>query len=202
MDKIERVRKLLKDIGLPQYQQSNICVLTILGMANLKKKTSWAKATNEWVRIHDIIAFVNNNYDKNYAENSRETFRKQAIHHFRYAAIVEDNSKATNSPDYRYRLTEEFLEILHKINVSEIVGTDIFNAQKRGIMDIPDIPALVSYIRKNVSLQEIERGLLVNGPLPLNQVEEYAKVVMRTREEIKQWVRDDASDEVKRLFGV
>jgi hypothetical protein len=25
---------------------------------------------------------------------------------------------------------------------------------------------------------------------------------MRTREEIKQWVRDDASDEVKRLFGV
>jgi 7-cyano-7-deazaguanine synthase in queuosine biosynthesis len=91
---------------------------------------------------------------------------------------------------------------LHKINVSEIVGTDIFNAQKRGIMDIPDIPALVSYIRKNVSLQEIERGLLVNGPLPLNQVEEYAKVVMRTREEIKQWVRDDASDEVKRLFGV
>ena len=91
---------------------------------------------------------------------------------------------------------------MHKINVSEIVGTDIFNAQKRGIMDIPDIPALVSYIRKNVSLQEIERGLLVNGPLPLNQVEEYAKVVMRTREEIKQWVRDDASDEVKRLFGV
>lgn len=91
---------------------------------------------------------------------------------------------------------------LHKINVSEIVGTDIFNAQKRGIMNIPDMPALVSYIRKNVSLQEIERGLLVNGPLPLNQVEEYAKVVMRTREEIKQWVRDDASDEVKRLFGV
>jgi len=135
MDKIERVRKLLKDIGLPQYQQSNICVLTILGMANLKKKTSWAKATNEWVRIHDIIAFVNNNYDKNYAENSRETFRKQAIHHFRYAAIVEDNSKATNSPDYRYRLTEEFLEILHKINVSA-VPLDIFKKNHQSLIEI------------------------------------------------------------------
>jgi len=69
-------------------------------------------------------------------------------------------------------------------------------------MAIPDIPALVSYIKKNVSLQEIERGLLVNGPLPMCRLEEYARVVMRTREEIKQWVRDEASDEVKRLFGV
>jgi len=118
MDKIEQVRKLLKVIGLPQYQQSNICALTILGMANLKEDTPWANASNEWIRIHDIIAFVNENYNKSYAENSRETFRKQAIHHFRTAAIVEDNTKATNSPDYRYRLTEEFLKVIRKIDVS------------------------------------------------------------------------------------
>lgn len=91
---------------------------------------------------------------------------------------------------------------LHKINVSEIVGTDIFNTRKREVMNIPDMPALVSYIRKDVSLQEIERGLLVNGPLQLDKLEEYAKVVMRTRDEIKQWVKDEASDEVKRLFGL
>lgn len=118
MDKIEQVRKLLKAIGLPLYQQSNICALTILGMANLKEDTPWTKASNEWIRIHDIIAFVNENYNKSYAENSRETFRKQAIHHFRTAAIVEDNTKATNSPDYRYRLTEEFLKVIRKIDVS------------------------------------------------------------------------------------
>lgn len=118
MDKIEQVRKLLKAIGLPQYQQSNICALTILGMANLKEDTPWTKASNEWIRIHDIIAFINDNYNKSYAENSRETFRKQAIHHFRTAALVEDNGKATNSPDYRYRLTEEFLKVIRKIDVS------------------------------------------------------------------------------------
>ena len=118
MDKIEQVRKLLKAIGLPQYQQTNICALTILGMANLKEDTPWAKASNEWIRIHDIITFVNENYNKSYKENTRETFRKQAIHHFRTAAIVEDNTKATNSPDYRYRLTEEFLKVIRKIDVS------------------------------------------------------------------------------------
>lgn len=118
MDKIEQVRKLLKAIGLPQHQQTNICALTILGMANLKEDTPWAKASNEWIRIHDIITFVNENYNKSYKENTRETFRKQAIHHFRTAAIVEDNTKATNSPDYRYRLTEEFLKVIRKIDVS------------------------------------------------------------------------------------
>ena len=44
MDKIERIRELLKEIGLPQYQQSNICVLTILGLANIKKDTEWKKS--------------------------------------------------------------------------------------------------------------------------------------------------------------
>ncbi|MBR5984019.1 MAG: restriction endonuclease [Bacteroidales bacterium] len=119
MDKISRIKKLLADIGLPTAQQSNICALTILGMAGLKQTTKWTNASNEWVRIHDIILFANDNYDVNYAENSRETFRKKALHHFRNAAIVEDNGEATNSPNYRWRLTDEFLEIIRKINVSK-----------------------------------------------------------------------------------
>lgn len=119
MDKISRIKKLLADIGLPTAQQSNICALTILGMAGLKQTTKWTNASNEWVRIHDIILFANDNYDVNYAENSRETFRKKALHHFRNAAIVEDNGEATNSPNYRWRLTDEFLEIIRKIKVSK-----------------------------------------------------------------------------------
>ena len=135
MDKIERVRKLLKDIGMPKRQQADLCVLTILGMANLKKTTKWSKATNEWLRIHDIIAFANQNYDVKYAENSRETFRKQALHHFRTAAIVEDNGKATNSPDYRYRLTAEFVEILRKITSSS-EPLKAFKKNHRNLMEI------------------------------------------------------------------
>jgi hypothetical protein len=47
-----------------------------------------------------------------YAENSRETFRKQALHHFRRAALIEDNGKETNSPNFRYRLTGEALALV------------------------------------------------------------------------------------------
>ena len=115
MDKITTIRELLNEIGLPQRQQSDICVLTILALCGLTEDMDWSDATNEWIRIHDIIAFSNSHYNVNYAENSRETFRKQALHHFRTAAIVEDNGKATNSPNYRWRLTSEFLNVIHSI---------------------------------------------------------------------------------------
>ena len=34
------------------------------------------------------------------------------MHHFRNAAFIEDNGKATNSPNYRYRLTDEMLSLI------------------------------------------------------------------------------------------
>lgn len=112
MDKIEETRDFLKRIGMPKAQQADICCYVILAMAGIKPDMRWEEATNEWIRIHDIIQFANSYYGTTYAENSRETFRKQALHHFRTAALVEDNGKATNSPNYRYRLTEETLQML------------------------------------------------------------------------------------------
>ena len=111
-NKIEKTREFLKTIGMPKAQQADICCYVILAMAGVKPDMSWSEATNEWIRIHDIIQFVNTFYDMGYAENSRETFRKQALHRFRTAALIEDNGKATNSPNYRYRLTEETVQIL------------------------------------------------------------------------------------------
>ncbi len=77
-----------------------------------KRNDEWSSAVNSWIRIHDVIAYTKENYGVVYAENSRETFRKQAMHHFRNAAIIEDNGKATNSPNYRYRLTDEMLILI------------------------------------------------------------------------------------------
>lgn len=134
MDKIKTIRALLSNIGMPQKQQADICVLTILAMANLKKRTKWFEATNEWLRIHDIIEFVNKNYNVSYAENSRETFRKQALHHFRNAALVEDNAKSTNSPNYRWRLTNEFVEILRNIDKTNIF-LDEFKKNHQSLID-------------------------------------------------------------------
>ena len=97
---------------MPRTQQTDICCYVIFAMAGIKPDMSWDEATNDWIRIHDIIQFANTYYGSTYAENSRETFRKQALHRFRTAALVEDNGVATNSPNYRYRLTDEALQTL------------------------------------------------------------------------------------------
>lgn len=81
MPKIEEARAFLEEVGMPKAQQADICCLTLLAMADLKPEDGWAKATNHWIRIHDVIAFANEHYATTYAENSRETFRKQAMHH-------------------------------------------------------------------------------------------------------------------------
>ena len=115
MPKIDEAREFLASVGMPKAQQADICALSILAMAGVKPDDEWKGASNEWIRIHDIIAFSNQYYGTTYAENSRETFRKQAMHRFRTAALIEDNGKATNSPNYRYRITDETLGVIRAL---------------------------------------------------------------------------------------
>ncbi len=112
MSKLDEARDILNALQVPAKQQNGMCCCVLLAMANLLEDAAWGDATNDWIRIHDVIAFANTNYGTTYAENSRETFRKQAMHHFRNAAFIEDNGKATNSPNYRYRLTDEMLRLI------------------------------------------------------------------------------------------
>lgn len=119
MSNLESSKEILKLIGMPDRQTVDLPALTLLAMASLKENFLWSEAESKWIRIHDIIQFVNSNYNVSYAENSRETFRKQAIHHFRIAGIIEDNGKATNSPNYKYRLTAEFLNLIQTFGTNE-----------------------------------------------------------------------------------
>jgi hypothetical protein len=135
MNKIERIRQLLETLGMPKAQQSDLCCYVILAMAEVSPDKEWSKATNKWIRIHDIITFIGQKYGVVYAENSRETFRKQAIHHFRTAAFIEDNGKATNSPNYRYRLTNEMLVVICSIDSDES-SIDKFLASHERLKDI------------------------------------------------------------------
>lgn len=159
MDKLETAKSLLKQIGMPVKQQSRMCALTLLAMANVRKSTPWSKATNKWIRIHDIIAFAAKCYGITYAENSRETFRKQALHPFRTAALIEDNGLATNSPNYRYRLTDEFLKVVQEqFNRS--------TASKQGV-------ALQRFMSDHESLSEIyaSKKQMQKMPVRINQQE-------------------------------
>lgn len=150
MDNLIKIKRTLSELQVPERQQSDLCAHTLLAMAGIEKASPWSRATNEWIRIHDIIKFIRIHYGKSYAENSRETIRKQAIHHFRTAAFIEDNGKATNSPDYRYRLTCEFLKVIRS-------GAD----KKAEASFLASHKSLISIYASKKKMQQIP--VIVNG---------------------------------------
>ena len=121
MGKLEDAKEILKDCGMPVQQQNDISAYTLLTLAEIDPEMEWDQATNSWKRIHDVLEFASEKYEKTYAENTRETIRKNCMHQFREGAIVEDNGKATNSPNYRYRITYETLELIQAYNTEAYV---------------------------------------------------------------------------------
>lgn len=73
MGKIEDARKILSSLGMPKKQQADLCCYSLLAMLGITPKIKWSLATNEWIRIHDILMFSKEKYGTAYAENSRET---------------------------------------------------------------------------------------------------------------------------------
>lgn len=137
MSKIDDVKDILKTLQVPTKQQSELCCLALLAMANLKEEDSWKNVSSKWTRIHDVIQFIGSNYGVHYAENSRETFRKQAMHNFRNAAFLEDNGASTNSPNYRYRLTNEMVGLLQSFGSADWTGSvEMFQENHESLISI------------------------------------------------------------------
>lgn len=116
MGKVEQAQKILGVLGLPRAQQNEISALTLLALAQLAENRSWAEASQPSLRIHDILAEIERLYERTYAENTRETIRRQVIHQFVQAGIVlknpDDPSLATNSPRTHYALTDAALQTI------------------------------------------------------------------------------------------
>ena len=174
-DKVEEAREFLKTIGMPKAQQTDLCCYVILAMAGIKPDMSWSEATNEWIRIHDMIQFVNTFYGVSYAENSRETFRKQALHSFRTAALIEDNGKATNSPNYRYRLTEETVELLKTMQTPEweIVLKRFFCYHKK-LIDVYASKKQMTMMPVNINGEDFKFSTGKHNELQKAIIEEFA----------------------------
>lgn len=118
MSKIDDMQKILGQLKVPRKQQNERTALAMLALSGLKEKDKWKDITEEYMRTHDIIVFVNENYERTYKENTRETFRKDSLKPLCDAAIVENNGAITNSPKTKYRLTKETAKLFR------LFGTD------------------------------------------------------------------------------
>src|SRR5450755_1159530 len=83
--------EILTALGLPRAQQNERSALTLLALAALKEGSAWATTNRPLLRIWDIMAWMRDVYGKDYAANSRETIRRQTIHQFEQARLIDRN---------------------------------------------------------------------------------------------------------------
>jgi hypothetical protein len=77
--------------------------LVLLALLHLTPAMRWSEATNSTIRTVEIINWIATHYQRRYKPNTRERIRRQTLHQFTAAALVEENpddpDRPTNSPN-------------------------------------------------------------------------------------------------------
>ena len=136
ISKVDEAKMILEALGLPRKQQNERSALTLLALCNIKKIDRWSHAKRVSLSVvgnrknpkyPGVMRFIAEHYGKLYAENSRETFRRQTLHQFVQAGVVDHNPEEpklpTNSKDNHYRLTAEALRVV------QAYGTDAWKEE-------------------------------------------------------------------------
>lgn len=152
MSKVEEARDILELMGMPPAQRNDISCLTLLALTGLSEDDRWSQAAKPSLTIHQMLGFMRDTYGREYAENTRETVRRQVIHQLEQARVVDRNPDQpdlpTNSPRTHYGLTDEALKVirlyqtrswaaeLESFRSSHGVLLEIYQRRRR-IMEIP-----------------------------------------------------------------
>ena len=124
--KKEEAKLVLAVLGIPKRQQNEMSCLTFLALCKLKPNEKWTNISPESMSVMGrgrknsaypgIMRFISDIYGKQYAENTRESIRRQVLHTFQNHGLIvrnpEEPDLPTNSSRTHYRLVSELIPIL------------------------------------------------------------------------------------------
>ncbi|MDV6342706.1 hypothetical protein R2103_13095 [Nitrosomonas sp. Is24] len=120
---IEAAHQIIMSLGLPRAQQNERSALSLLALLNLTPGKPWSQAENPLVGITPIMDWVRKHYDREYAPNTRETFRRQTMHQFCDAGLVLYNpdmpDRPVNSPKAVYQIEPAALKLLRSFGTTK-----------------------------------------------------------------------------------
>jgi len=109
--RIDEALEILKALGLPKAQHNERSALTLLALLNLHPEVAWQKIECPMIGVTPIMNWCRDVYQKEYAPNTRETFRRQTLHQLVDAGICHYNpdkpDRPVNSPKACYQITEQ-----------------------------------------------------------------------------------------------
>ncbi len=114
--KIDQALEILASLGMPKAQQNERSALTFLALVNLHPRGRWKKLERPMIGVTPIMDWCRDTYGKEYAPNTRETFRRQTLHQFRDGGLClynpDEPSRPVNSPKACYQISAELFELL------------------------------------------------------------------------------------------
>jgi len=152
IEKIHEAINILKSLGMPKEQHNERTALCLLALTNIQQDSDWADAETRLIGITPIMEFSLPYYNKKYAPNSRETFRRFSMHQLVQAGIALYNPDAperpVNSPKAVYQISPIALDVirsyktvsyedkLFKLN-EEIGSLNSIYAKERTMIQVP-----------------------------------------------------------------
>ncbi len=126
-DCLNEARDILICIGMPSKLTNPRSVMTLAALAEVYPGKKWRNASEAYHGTHDIVEFINAHFpnkagldDSPYAENSRETFRKDNIKPWITAGILESKAGlATNDRDNSYRFSSYFASLIRSYGTEQ-----------------------------------------------------------------------------------
>lgn len=126
MGKIDQAIEIISALGYPKAQQNERSALSLLALVQLKESGSWQKLNTPMLGVRAILDFCRNDYSRPYAENSRESFRKETLHQFVAGGLALQNpdepGRPPNSPKWCYQIAPNAKALL------ETYGTNKWDA--------------------------------------------------------------------------
>jgi hypothetical protein len=131
--KIDEATDILASIGMPRAQLNDRSALSLLALLDLKPDDAWATAANPLMGITPIMDWCRENYQKEYAPNTRETFRRQSMHQFIEAGVAlynpDEPERPVNSPKAVYQISPECL------NLAQAYGTSLWDREVKAFKE-------------------------------------------------------------------
>lgn len=114
--KINEALEILTALGMPRGQRNDRSALTLLALLNLKPSGAWNELQRPLMGITPIMDYTREHYGREYAPNTRETFRRQTMHQFVEAGIAvynpDEPTRPVNSPKACYQISEEAFAVI------------------------------------------------------------------------------------------
>jgi hypothetical protein len=114
--RVAEALSILQRLGLPA---SRLAAFTLLAFVQVGVDQAWGEAQRKSLRLHDILAWIGEQYGVHYAENTRESLRRDVIAPLVQAGILEHNPDRPglppNHPKNHYAIHASVLEKIKQL---------------------------------------------------------------------------------------